>query len=327
MIRWGILGPGRIAHAFAKGLLEARGAGIAAVGSRDPDRAAAFAREYGVDRSYGRYEDLAADPQVDAVYIATPHVGHESHAVLCLEAGKHVLCEKPLAVNAARAKRMIAAARANDRVLMEALWTRFLPAMVHVRSLIGNGIIGEVRMVQADFGFRAEIDPASRLFAPELAGGALLDLGIYPLNLAFMVCGEPFEIHTTANLGATGVDEESAILLRHRGGRLSVLSCALRVETPREAHILGTRGRITLRCPWWGASRVSLHLRDRDREDFEFPLRGAGYTYEAEAFMDLIRSGERESDIMPLDESLAVIRTMDAIRSRWGLSYPGEDPP
>ena len=327
MIHWGILGPGRIAHKFALGLEAAQGAKLAAVGSRDLARAAAFASQHGAARAYGSYAELVADPGIEAIYVASPHSQHASHTLLSLEAGKHVLCEKPLARNAAEAKRMIAAARANDRVLMEAVWTRFLPALVHVRDLLAKGAIGEVRMLQADFGFRVAVDPTSRLFAPELAGGALLDLGVYPLNLAFMVCGEPLEIHTLANLGSTGVDEEAAILLRHAAGRISTLSCALRVETPRDAHILGTRGRITIHRPWWGASRVTLHREDADPQEFAFPLRGAGYTDEAEAFMQVIRSGRLESDIMPLDESLAILRTMDAIRARWGLRYPGEDDP
>jgi predicted dehydrogenase len=327
MIHWGILGPGRMARLFVRGLAEAPDAVLAAVGSRDPDRAAAFAGEHGVARAYGSYEQLAADPEVDAVYVASPHSGHASHTLLCLEAGKHVLCEKPLARNAVEAGRMIAGARARGLVLMEAMWTRFLPAMVHVRDLLAEGAIGDVRMVQADFGFRNEVDPASRLFAPELAGGALLDLGVYPLNLAFMVCGQPTEIHTVANLGTTGVDEEAAILLRHGGGRLSVLSCAIRVATPCDAHILGTLGRITIHCPWWGASRITLRPDDAGPQELEFALRGGGFTHEAEAFMAMIRSGDLESEVMPLDESLAILRTMDAIRSRWGLRYPGEDSP
>ena len=324
IVRWGILGPGRISRKFAAGLREAAGAELVAVGSRDAGRAAAFAAEFGAPRSHGTYEDLAADSAVDAVYIGTPHAYHEAHALVCLAAGKHVLCEKPLALNAAQAARMIAAARTRRLVLMEAMWTRFLPAIVRVREVVASGRIGDVRMVSADFGFRAEFDPASRLFAPELGGGALLDLGIYPLNLASMLCGEPVEIQTTANLGSTGVDEESAILLRHAEGRLAVLACALRVDTPRQAHILGTRGSITIGFPWWAATRIAIQSGSAGPQEFEFPHRGGGYTYEAEAFMALIRSGQLESEIMPLDENLAILRTMDAIRSRWKMRYPGE---
>jgi len=323
-IGWGILGPGKISRAFAEGLLEAEGAVIAAVGSRDPGRAADFATEFGAGRAHGSYEELAADPAVDAVYIGTPHAFHHAQTLMCLLAGKHVLCEKALALNAGQAAEMITAARESGLVLMEAMWTRFLPAMVRVRELLAAGAIGEVRSVTADFGFRAAFDPASRLFAPELGGGALLDIGVYPLNLAYMVCGEPLAVHSLANLGATGVDEESVTILHHSAGRLSNLSCSFRADTPREARIQGTEGAIAIGRPWWKTERIILQPRGGEPETIDLPARGGGYTHEAEAFMDLIRSGERESEIMPLDESLAIMMTMDEVRSRWGMKYPGE---
>jgi len=322
-IRWGILAPGRISRAFAAGLGEAADSEITAVGSRDLGRAQKFAAEFDVPHAFGSYEELAACPAVDAVYIGSPHSRHEPHTILCLEAGKHVLCEKPLAMNAAQADRMIKLARGRGLVLMEAVWTRFLPALEKVREMVAAGAIGEARMLQADFGFRAEFDPDSRLFSPELGGGSLLDVGIYPLNLAFMLFGVPEEILTTANLGSTGVDQEAAFILRHEQGRLSVLSSANRLDTPREAHILGTKGRITICFPWWGATRLVLQAAG-DVEEYDYPYRGGGLTYEAEAFMDMIRSGQLDSEVMPLDESLAIMKTMDEIRSRWGLSYPGE---
>lgn len=323
-IRWGILGPGKISRVFARGLLEAEGSEIVAVGSRDRERAAAFAEEIGGCNVCGSYEELVADPAVDAVYIGTPHAFHHDQTLQCLRAGKHVLCEKALALNASQAARMITAARESGLVLMEAMWTRFLPAMIRVRELVATGAVGEVRSVTADFGFRAKFDPASRLFDPTLGGGALLDIGIYPLNLAFMICGEPTAISTLANLGSTGVDEESATLLHHEEGRISILSCSFRADTPREAHIQGTEGRITIGCPWWKATRIVLQTRNDDQQVMDLPARGGGYTHEAEAFMDLIRSGVPESDVMPLDESLAIMRTMDELRSRWGMTYPGE---
>jgi len=323
-IRWGILGPGRISRKFAAALRDVGGAELVAVGSRDPGRAAAFAAEYGVARAHGSYDALAADPDVDAVYVGTPHAGHEAHTLLCLRGGKHVLCEKPLAINAVQGARMIAAARAADRTLMEAMWTRFLPALVRMRELVAAGTIGDVRMIQADFGFRADFDPDSRLFSPALGGGSLLDLGTYPVNLAFWLCGEPTEVLTMANLGSTGVDEEAAILLRHAGGRLSLLGCALRVDTPREARILGTRGSITITRPWWAGSRLVIDTGDGDPEVVDLPVRGGGYAHEAEAFMDLVRTGRRDSPVMPLAESLAILQTMDTIRARWGQRYPQE---
>lgn len=323
-IRWGLLGPGHISRKFAAALREAEGAELAAVGSRDAARAAAFATDFGIPHAHASYEALASDPTVDAVYIGTPHSGHEEHTLLCLAQGKHVLCEKPLALNAAQALRMITAARAAGLVLMEAMWTRFLPSFVRVRELVTEGRIGEVRLVTADFGFRAAFDPTSRLFDPRLGGGALLDLGIYPLTLASMLCGEPVEIQATANLGSTGVDEETAVMLRHARGELAVLAASLRVDTPREAHIVGTKGRIRIHFPWWAGTRIGVWEGHEDEQVFEWPSRGGGYTYEAEAFMELIRSGCSESAVMRHDESLAIMRTMDTIRTICGITYPLE---
>lgn len=323
-VRWGILGPGRIARAFVEGLRAAPGAEIVAVGSRDRERAASFASEYGIRNTHGGYDDLVADPEVDAVYIATSHSFHHDHTLMCLRGGKHVLCEKPLALNAVQAERMIDAADEAGLLLMEGVWTRFLPAIERVRELVGEGAVGEVRSVVADFGFRAEFDPRSRLFSPALGGGALLDIGVYPINLAVMICGEPSEIRTMANLGETGVDEECAMLLRHDGGRLSVLTASFRADTPREARILGTEGSLTICSPWWAATRIVLTDGAGREETFELPSRGGGYAHEAEAFMDLIRSGSRDSAIMPLQDSLAVMTIMDEIRTRWGLTYPSE---
>lgn len=323
-IRWGILGPGRISRKFAQGLREAAGAELAAVGSRDAGRAAAFAADFGGLRAHGSYEALAADPAVDAVYIGTPHAQHEEHTVLCLSRGKHVLCEKPLAINAEQAGRMVDAARRSQLVLMEAMWTRFLPSIVRVRELIAAGSIGDVRLVTADFGFRAAFDPHSRLFAPGLGGGALLDLGIYPLTLASMLVGPPVEIRASANLGATRVDEEVAIMLRHAGGEIALLAASLRADTPREATITGTNGRIRILFPWWAGARIGLTEGGGPEQLSEWPSRGGGYTHEAEAFMDLIREERRESPVMPLDESLTIMRTMDAIRAQCGVRYPME---
>ncbi len=323
-IRWGLLAPGRISHKFAAALKVAAGAELVAVGSRDRDRALAFAAAHGIPaaHAHGSYEELAADPSVDAVYVGSPHSGHEAHTLLCLAHGKHVLCEKPLAVNAAQAERMIAAARAAGLLLMEAVWTRFLPSVTRLRELIADGSLGDVRLVLADFGFRAPFDAHSRLFAPELAGGALLDLGIYPLTLASLCCGSPVEIHAVANLGPTAVDEETAMVLRHARGELALLGCSLRADTPREAHVIGTAARVRLLSPWWAGTRLGVQRTGGEEEVFDLPHRGGGYAHEAEAFMTLLRAGSTEPEVMPLDESLAIMRTMDAVRAQCGVRYP-----
>jgi predicted dehydrogenase len=244
--------------------------------------------------------------------------------VLCLENGKHVLCEKPLAINAIEARRMIQAADDNDRLLMEAMWTRFLPSLIHVRKLMADGAIGEPRTLTADFGFRAVDDPTNRLFNPELGGGALLDLGIYPVSMAHWLFGDPVDIHGSANLGPTGVDDDSAILLRHSGGEITTAFMSFRVETPRTATIQGTEGWIKLQQPWWGASQITVGIKDRPEETVNFDLRGGGYTHMAEAFMDLIREGRRDSGVISHAQSLAIMETMDTLRAMWGQKYPME---
>jgi len=324
IVRWGILGPGSISGAFATGLKEAEGAALVAVGSRSHDRAKKFAAEYGVPNIHGSYEALASDSDVDAVYIGTPHTFHEEHTILCLRQGKHVLCEKPFAINAKQARRMIQCARDEDRLLMEAMWTRFLPAIELVKDVVTSGRIGTPRTLMTDFGFRAEFDPTSRLFDPQLGGGTLLDLGVYPITLAYWLFGRPVDIRAMANLGETGVDEEASILLRHGEGQMTAAVTSFRVDTPKEAMIRGTEGWIRIHEPWWGGRRVTIGSKDGDTETIDLPFRGGGYTYEAEAFMEIIREGGRDSKVMPLDESLAIMETMDTIRDQWDLQYPME---
>jgi dihydrodiol dehydrogenase / D-xylose 1-dehydrogenase (NADP) len=323
-IRWGILGPGNIARSFAQGLSVLDDAEIVAVGSRSAERAAAFGEQYGVPRRYTSYEALANDPDVDVVYVATPHPFHKEHSLLCLRAGKPVLCEKPFTLNAADTAAVIALARERRLFLMEAIWTRFLPHIVKLRELIAEGAIGEVRQVRADFSFRAEVDPKSRLFDPTLGGGGLLDVGIYPVSLAAMLLGAPSDIASLAQLGTTGVDEQAGIVMRYDGGRLAVLTTAIRTSSPHEALILGTTGQIKVHDAWWKPSTLTLARDGRAAQPIDVSAVGNGYNYEAAEVMRCLRAGRTESATMPLDESLAIMRTLDAIRAQWGLRYPGE---
>lgn len=323
-VRWGILGAGNIAHAFAAGLAVAEGAELAAVGSRDGARAEAFAGRYGAARAHGSYEALVADAGVDAVYVATPHVFHHAHTLLALEHGKAVLCEKPLALNAREAEAMAAAARSRGLFLMEAMWTRLLPHVTRALELVASGAIGEVRQLTADFGFRSEVDPASRLFDPALGGGSLLDVGVYPLWLAQALFGEPLEVASLANLGATGVDEEAAVVLRHARGQLALLFSAVRLRTPHEATLVGTEGHLRLLPPWWKPSAVLLHRAGREPERIAPPALGNGYAHEILEVGRCLREGRLESPALPLAGSLAVARTMDRLRALWGLGYPTE---
>jgi len=322
-IRWGILGPGKIAHKFAEGLKSVKDAELAAVGSRSKERAEKFAAEFGDARCHASYEDLAADADVDAIYVATPHPMHKGHSILCLRAGKAVLCEKPFTINAAQAQEVIDVTRQEGVFCMEAMWTRFLPYIVKLRELLADGAIGEVRMLAADFGFRAGFDPASRLLDPNLGGGGLLDVGVYPVSLASMILGEPTDVVALADIGTTGVDEQAAYVLKYAEGRLAVMYSAVRTKTPMEATIMGTEGDIRLHSAWWCGEKMTV-TAGGESKTIDLPREGNGYNYEAEEVGRCLRAGNTESDVIPLAETLSVMRTLDAIRAEFGLKYPME---
>ena len=323
-IRWGILGTGNIAHKFATGLMVVSDAELAAVGSRSQASADKFGDEFGAARRHASYEALANDPDVDAIYVSTPHPFHKENSILCLNAGKAVLCEKPFTINAGEAEEVIAVAKAKQLFLMEAMWTRYTPTMVKIRELVGQGAIGDVRMINADFGFRAGFNPKSRAFAPELGGGGLLDVGVYPISLASMLLGEPTEIASVATLGETGVDEQSAVLMKYAGGQIAITSSGVRTSTPWEAFIMGTEGMIHVPRIWWMPQGFMLKVNGKDDQHFDLPFTGNGYNYEAIEVGRCLRAGELESPVMPLDETLSIMRTMDAARVQWGLVYPTE---
>ena len=322
-INWGILGPGTIARQFATGLQAVSGAKLLAVGSRSQEKADAFADQFSAPKRHASYEALAADPDVHVVYIATPHPGHKDAALLCLEHGKAVLCEKPFTVNAREAEEVIHSARQKNLFLMEAMWSRFFPAMAHVRKLLADGVIGETRMLQADFGFRAGVNPESRLFSPALAGGGLLDVGVYPLSLASMIFGSPTQVTGVAQLGETGVDEQAAMALLYAEGKIASLTTGIRINTPHEAHILGTDGSLKLHAPWWKPQTLTVNANGKS-EDITIPYEGQGMNYEAQEVGDCLRAGQTESAVIPLDETLSILKTMDTLRAQWGLKYPME---
>ena len=324
-VRWGILGTGTIASQFVRGLRSLPEAEVLAVGSRSEDSAARFADKRGIPRRHAGYDDLASDPDVDVVYVATPHPFHAENATLCLEAGKAVLCEKPFSVNATEAERVVGLARERGLFLMEGMWTRFFPLMEEVRRLLSEGALGEVRMLNVDFGFRADPDPASRLFAPGLGGGALLDVGVYCVSFASMVLGHPSGSVGIPHLGETGVDEQASVVLEHEGGRLANLSIGIRTATPQEATIIGTEAYARIHAPWWRPASMTIARAGEEEETVEAPPSGNGFNYEAAEVMRCLEAGETESDLMPLDETVSVMRTMDSIRAAWGLKYPGEE--
>ncbi len=324
-IRWGILGTGMIAHKFAEGLRVLPDAVLTAVGSRSQAAANRFGDAFDVPHRHATYQDLASDPEVDVIYVSSPHPMHKEDTLLCLEAGKAVLCEKPFTMNSQESEAVIRAARERGLFLMEAMWTRYLPAVVRARQLLAEGVIGEVRMVQADFGFRAEVDPKHRLLNPDLGGGALLDVGIYTVSLASMVFGQqPAEINSQVYLGSTGVDELSGTIFRYPAGQIAVLSSSLQINTPHDAVIIGTKGSIRIHPSFWCTDGMTLTLDGQPEQVMNLPRVSNGYNYEAAEVMACLRAGKRESEVMPLDETLAIMQTLDRIRALWGLKYPTE---
>ncbi len=325
-IRWGILGTGRIATKFITGLHAVEDAVIAAVGSRAQATADEFAEVHGIPTRHGSYDALANDPGVDVIYVATPHSAHRDATILCLDAGKPVLCEKPFAINASEAEHMVATARSRDLFLMEAMWTRFRPAVVKLREVLAAGTIGEPRMLTSDLGWQARFNPEGRLFAPALGGGALLDAGVYSVSFASMVLGPPTSVSGLAHLGDTGVDEQAGIVLGDDAGRLAVLGITIQTSGQTVATIMGTEGRIDIDRPWHSPESFTIYRHGEAPEPHRFPLEsGNGYQFEAMEVMRCLRAGERESPSMPLDETVAIMRTMDTLRAAWGLRYPADD--
>jgi predicted dehydrogenase len=321
--RWGIVGPGGIASRFAEDMQLAAGGELGAVASRSIERADAFADKFGIQSRYADATALAADPDVTVVYVATPHSRHAADTTVLLDAGKHVLCEKPFALNAGEVRRMIDAARANDRFLMEAMWSRFLPAYRTLLRTVEAGTIGEPLLVESDFGFRVPVMPDHRLFDPRLGGGALLDIGVYPLQLCSLVLGTPDEVVAGATVGVTGVDEQVAAIFRYGAHRLGVIKASLRVATGCTARISGTEGWIELPRFMHHPSSMMIGAGDTG-EHVDTSFDGHGLHFEIAEVHRCIDAGLLESPLMPLSESAAIAATMDAIREQIGVVYPGE---
>lgn len=335
-VKWGIIAPGWIAEKFATGIAASGNGELYGVCSRKLKNAKSFMDKFGGVKAYDSEEAIANDPDVDIVYVANPHPYHLESALTCLNASKPVLCEKPMTVNAADTKRLVDAARKNDTFLMEAMWTRFLPTICKVREILASGRIGEVRMMSVNFGFKLEeYDPASRLLSPDLAGGALLDVGIYPLALCSMVLGKPSRVQSSGHLGSTGVDEQFIALFEYGNGVMATASGAIQTQMNQEAMIYGSKGSIRIAAPWWAGSSIGITGFEPDRDNnaainnaqeeiINLPYESNGYNCEAEAVAEMILAGKKESEIMPLDESLELAQTMDIAREQWGLKYPFE---
>ncbi|MFJ4694803.1 Gfo/Idh/MocA family protein [Streptomyces sp. NPDC088766] len=326
-VRWGILATGGIAAAFTADLIDLPDAEVVAVASRTEDSARAFAERFGIPRAYGDWERLAKDADIDVVYVATPHSAHRAAAGLCLEAGRNVLCEKAFTLNLREAAELVELARDNGRFLMEAMWMYCNPLVRRLKDLVDDGAIGEVRTVQADFGLEGPFPPSHRLRDPAQGGGALLDLGVYPVSFAHLLLGEPTSVSAQAVLSAEGVDLQTVAALSWDSGALAALHCSLAGGTGTTASVTGSRGRIDIPAGFFHPERFVLHRAGRDPEEFTAdPADGPRATmrHEAREVMRALRAGETESPLVPLDGTLAVMRTLDTVRERIGVRYPGE---
>jgi len=323
-IRWGILGTGRIAGDLAADLALLPDADLVAVGSRRQATADVFGDRFDVPHRHGSYEALVADPEVDVIHVATPHPFHAEHATMALQEGTAVLCEKPLTINADEADALIATARDHDVFLMEAMWTRFLPAMDAVRDAVENEL-GDLHLLETDIGAPTPFDPEHRMYNPDLGGGALLDLGIYPIAFAFELLGPPDDITSSALIGTTGVDEQCAAVFSYDDGAQAIWHASMRADAGRTCSIAGPEGRLEGARAWWKGAPYTLTRTDGTTEVFETPFEGKGYQFEAAHVMNCLRAGRTESPVMPLDESRAIMATMDAMRADWGIRYPQEE--
>ncbi|WP_285751431.1 Gfo/Idh/MocA family oxidoreductase [Lentzea sp. NBRC 105346] len=310
MLNWGVIATGGIAHAVTADMRKVPGVNVHAVSSRILGKAEEFAAKHEIERPYGDYRALLADPDVDVVYVATPHAQHHEVTLAALRAGKHVLCEKAFTLTAAQAEDLVAVARSSGLFLMEAMWTRFNPLIRRLRSFD----IGEIRTIRADFGFAHDFDPADRLWAKELGGGALLDLGVYPVSLAHMLLGEPETVTAHGSLAPTDVDGDAGLLLGYPHGAHALLTCSLRATSETKATIVGTHGRIDIADPFYNPTSIVVNGVEHTCPD-------GGYTHQIREVVERISAGDTESPEMPLDDSLAVMRTLEAALRQIGVDY------
>ena len=323
-IGWGILGTGRIAKAFATGLQEVNNAELFAVGSRNQVSADQFADEFQIPQRYANYKEVTQDSNVDVIYIATPHSLHKDNAIMCIESGKAVLCEKPFTINASEAETVINLARDRELFLMEAMWTRYIPAIVKLKELLSDKLIGDIQIMLAGGAFMPEFDPDFYLFNRDLGGGVLLDAGVYLVSMASMLFGPPEKIMATARIGKTGVDEHDAYILEHQDGAIANLHVSLRAQSSPDITLMGDKGKIYVHPPLFCPRKITVSLYGQNDREIELPFNSNGYQFEAIEVNRCLLEGKTESKIMPLHETLEIMRTMDKIRKQIGLHYPME---
>lgn len=323
-IRWGIISTGGIANKMAQTLNHSIDAELVAVASRNAETAQAFADKHNIPKRYSNYEALVADPDIDVIYVATPHTFHHENTLLALNHGKHVLCEKAFSINGDQAQEMVDLARSKNLFLMEAMWTRFIPVIVQVREWLNSGALGKQRLTNINFFAKLPDDPNGRIYNKALGGGTLLDMGIYPVSFAVMVFGLPDEVHSYVNMSKTGVDEMETIIFLYNDGRIATLNTGVTFNSPRTALIAGTDGYILIPDSFHHAESAVLAQHGHPSQTVNIPLAHNGFEYQVEEVHACLRAGKTESEIMPLDESVAIMRLMDSLRESWGLRYPEE---
>ncbi|MFL7813348.1 MAG: Gfo/Idh/MocA family protein [Anaerolineales bacterium] len=326
IMNWGVLGTGKITNRFAQALNNIpERARLLAVGSRNQETADAFGEKYNIPRRYTSYEEVAADPEIDIIYIGTPGVYHLRDASMALNHGKHVLCEKAFTINAKQAKEMIDLAREKGLFLMEAMWTRFFPIHVRIRELLAEGAIGTVNGMTINFLAKPPYDPTNRWYDLNLGGSVLLDTASYSISWASSLFGKPVAVTGLACFGETGVDEQTALVLRYSKNQLVSLMSSQISYDDKDAVLFGSTGKIVVHSPWYKPTKMTLYREKKDPEEISLPLDGYnGYEFEAMEVMDCIEAGRTESEIMPLDETLSIMQTMDTVREQWGHKFPFE---
>jgi dihydrodiol dehydrogenase / D-xylose 1-dehydrogenase (NADP) len=323
MIRWGILATGNIANSFAKDFQFVEGGILKAVASRTMEKAKAFAEKYKIEKAFGTYEELVADPEIDAVYIATPHSEHCRNTIMLLNSGKHVLCEKAFAINSREAAEMIALAKLKNLFLMEAMWMVFQPGFLQAKQWIAEGKIGEIRMIRAEFGFKADCDLKHRILNSELAGGTLLDIGVYPITIAqYLFDKIPLAISSIASIGKTGVDEQLSLSVKYSENQIAHLSTSFLATLENSAFIYGTKGYIHIPDFW--RSNKAILKSESEEVVFEKATLAVGYANEVDHMNEMIHSGRGESDMVTFEKTLEIIQIMDTVRELVGVRYPAE---
>ena len=324
-IKWGILGTGAIAKQFAQVLQTLDDAELLAVGSRTQESADNFGNQYNIKRRYPCYETLAADPDIDVVYISTPHSLHKSNTLLCLENKKAVLCEKPFAINTHETMEMIQLAKQNDLFLMEAMWMYFFPTMIKIKELINNNVIGKIHLVNSKFCFKVDKNPESRLFNPNLGGGTLLDFGIYNIAFAYLIFGRaPDSIISAAHIGKTNVDEQASLIFNYNNEAFAELTSSFKINLPCNGGIFGSDGWINIPHRFWESDVIQLKQGDNPVQEIKFEHLENCYSYEALEVMHCLKNGKKQSEIMPHKTTIEIMKIMDKIREQWGLKYPME---